>query len=139
MVAAPNPPSGAIARGKLAFSTANERSVLVVELARHFRARLRGYELDLADEIFSPGLVYARAELSLHALELLPPAFSVRGDLKAAILESDGPRVRSQGFSHDGVPGTLEPGERGLGPLEFSDNFSEKFSGAFHRNREIVT
>jgi hypothetical protein len=139
MVAAPNPPSGAIARGKLAFSTANERSVLVVELARHFGAGLRGYELDLADEIFSPGFVYARAELTFHALQLLPPAFSVRGDFEAAILESDGSRVRGQGFSHDRGPGTLEPSERGLGPLKFSNNFSEKFSGAFHRNREIVT
>ena len=136
---AKRPPSGVIARVKLAFSTANERSVLVVEFARHFGSGLRGNELDLADEIFSPGFVYARAELALHAFKLLPPAFSVRGDFEAAILESDGPRVRSQGFSHDRGPGTLEPGERGLGPLEFSDNFSEKFSGAFHRNREIVT
>jgi hypothetical protein len=124
---------------KLAFSTANERSVLVVELARHFGAGLRGNELDLADEIFSPGFVYARAELAFHALELLPPAFPVRGDLEATILVSDRSRMRGQRFPHDRGPGALEPGERGLGPLEFSDNFSEKFSGAFHRNREIVT
>ena len=102
-------------------------------------AGLCGNEFDLADEISAPGFVNARAELAFHAFQLLPPAFSIRGDFQAAILESDGPRVRRQRLPDDSGPGTLEPGERGLGPLQFPDNFSQKFSSAFHRNREIVT
>src|SRR4029077_4070672 len=122
-----------------ALAAADERSVLVVQFVRDApRARLASSKFHFADQAAAPGLIDARAELALHALELLLPGFPVGGDLQAAIFAPYRPSARSERLAHDRWPRAREPRKRRFGAFEAPQSPPEKFSRSFHGPRILA-
>jgi hypothetical protein len=117
----------------LALAAADEGNVLVVQFAGDApRPRLASSEFYFADQAAAPGFIDARAELALHALELLLPGLAVGGDFEAAVFAAQGARVRGQRFTHDRWPRAREPREGRFGAFESAQRPSEKISRSFH-------
>src|ERR1700690_1588306 len=81
----------------LGFFPADKRSVLVIQFVRNMLgSRLRSDEFHFAHQRAAPGLVDARAELSLHFIQLLLPRFALRGNFQASALAANRLRARSK-------------------------------------------
>jgi hypothetical protein len=119
-------------------AAADEGGVVVVGFAAEAaRARL-GDEFHFPDEVSTPGLIHASAELSLHGLELIPPGFSVGGNFEAAGVATCGVRMRGERLADDRRPRSCEPRKRRFGFLHPPQRAAEKASSSFHGRAAIL-
>jgi len=117
----------------LALAAADEGGVLVVQFAGDApRSRLARSEFYFADQAAAPGFVDARAELALHAFELLLPGLAVGGDFETAILAAQGASARGERFAYNRRPRAREPRECRFRSFQPSQRPSEKSSRSFH-------
>lgn len=86
----------------------------VIEFARRARAGAPGENFHFAHERTAPRLVHARAELALHAFDLVLPRRCVGGNCESAAFATHRVRVRRQRPAYDRGPCGREPRERGF-------------------------
>jgi len=113
--------------------------VLVVQFAGDApRPGLASRELYFADQAAAPCFIDARAELALHALELLLPGLAVGGDFQAAVFAAYGASARSECLTHDRWPRAREPSKRRFGAFQPAERPSKKIPRSFHGPRILA-
>lgn len=107
--------SGALLAGDLSGATsADEGRVRVIHLEGGSRGAGRGIpranrvaigaKFYFADQLSTPGLVDAGANLALHAFKLALPRLSIRGQFQASVLAAEQAGMVGEGFANDGGP-----------------------------------
>jgi hypothetical protein len=109
----------------------DKRRVIVIQLVRNVRSRLR-HEFHFADQIATPRAIHLRAKLALHALDLLLPGFTIGGNFKTSCPAAHRARVSSKRRPHNGGPSTGKPRQRRFRPPHPAQRTAKKCSSSFH-------